>query len=239
MQASYASILTGVEAYNKLLTVNPIQKQLLELADTTDLGAESYYSLSKKLNINHPYKVKFALDQLEKNGYLFRNHKTGSITKASSAGGFSGLISIPFYGDVNCGEALSFADDTIKSFLQVSPSVIVTKRLSKIFALKAAGWSMNRADIQGRPVTDGDYILAEKIEPGDVRNGDYVISLIGGAANLKRFYKDKVESRIILMSESTYDHPPIIISVHDADESSAYIPIARAVEVIPGIDISL
>lgn len=216
--------------------MNPIQKQLLELADTVDLGSQTYYSLAKRLRINHPYKVKFALDQLEKNGHIFRNRKTGSITKVARDG-FSGLISIPFYGEVNCGEALTFADDTIKSFLQVSPSVIKTKRMSKLFALKAVGWSMNRANIDGHKVADGDFILAEKIEASEVRNGDYIISLIGGAANLKRFYKDDIESRVILMSESSYEYPPIIISSHDADEVSMYQPIARAIEVIPGVNI--
>lgn len=237
VQELYASILTEVRPSLILQTVNPIQKQLLELADTTDLGSETYYGLAKRLKVNHPYKVKFALDQLEKNGHIFRNRKTGSITKATGDGRFGGLISVPFYGEVNCGEALSFADDMIKSFLQVSPSVIKTKKLSKLFALKAVGWSMNRADIDGREVADGDFVLAEKIEASEVRNGDYVISLIGGAANLKRFYKDDLESRIILMSESTYEYPPIIISSQDADEISMYQPVARAIEVIPGVNI--
>ena len=215
--------------------MNPIQKRLLELADTVDLGKETYYNLSKRLGVDHPFKVKFALTQLEKNGYLFRNRKTGSITKVTNEGKFSGLISIPFYGEVNCGTALAFADDTIKSYLQVSPSVITTKNFSKIFALKAVGWSMNRANIGGRPVQDGDYLLVERVEPHQINNGDYTISVIGGAANLKRFYKDDLEERLLLVSESSEEYPPIIISSQDADDLSEYYPIARAVEVVPGV----
>lgn len=216
------------------MQMNPIQRQLLELADTLDLGKETYYGLAKRLGVNHPYKVKFALLQLEKNGHIFRNRRTDSITKAHSQGGFNGLLSIPYYGEVNCGQALAIADDTVKKFLKVSPSVITTKNLSRVFALKATGWSMNRADIGGRPVIDGDYLLVEKTEPHQIHNGDYVVSLIGGSANLKRFYKDDVESRIVLLSESSEDLPPIIISAQDADEISSYQPIAKAIEVIPG-----
>jgi len=215
--------------------MNPIQRQLLELADTIDLGSVSYYRLSKTLGINHPYKVKFALDQLEKNGLIIKNYSTGKITKVNDKTKFSGLISIPYYGEVNCGVALSLADDVIQGYLRVSPSVIKHGNLSKLFALKAVGDSMNMARISGDNVDNGDYIIAEKIDRYQVDNGDYIISIIQGAANLKRIIIDKVEKRVLLFSESSRDYPPIVISELDADDESSYMPIARAVEIIKGV----
>jgi SOS-response transcriptional repressor LexA len=217
--------------------MHPIQRQLLELADTTDLGMTTYYSLAKKLGVDHPYKVKFALLQLERTGYLIRNRRTGSISKPQRGHESSRLISIPFYGEVSCGQATALVDDEVKRYLKVSPSVIRTKNLSNVFALKAAGMSMNRADINGLPIMDGDYVLVEKIEPHQIKDGDYVISEIAGYANLKRYYKDSFQKRILLISESSEEQPPIIISAQDADDISEYQPIARALEVVPGLGI--
>lgn len=212
--------------------MNPIQRQLLEFADTIDLGTVTAYSLAKKLGINHPYKIQFALEQLTKKGLLVRNKRTGSIAKPEVPT-TSGFISIPYYGEVNCGEALALADDTIKGYLKVSPSTLHIKSLENLVALKATGQSMNDASINGLPIEDGDYVIARRINPTEAKNGDYVVSIIDGAANLKLFHKDDHNERILLLSKSTYDYPPIVISREDADETSTYLPIAKAVEVIP------
>lgn len=213
--------------------MNPIQRKLLELADTIDLGKQTTYALSKRLEVNHPFKIKYAIEQLIKNGYLIRE-SSGSLSKPSQNDG-GGLLSIPYYGEVNCGQALSIAEDTVKSFLRVSPSMIRTTSRDNLFALKARGHSMNQASIHSQSVEEGDYVIAQRQETHQIRDGDYVISLIGGAANLKRFHKDNSQKRIVLFSESTNDIPPIIISEHDADEISEYQPIAKVVDIIKGI----
>lgn len=215
--------------------MNPIQKKLLELADTIDLGQATNYSISKKLEVNHPYKVKYAIEQLIKKGFLTRNPHTGSIVRSTRNEHIEGLISIPYYGEVNCGEALAFADDTVKSYLKVSPSILSTTNFSNLFALKAVGRSMNDASIGGKPANDGDYVIAQKVNPALIKNGEYVISLIGGAANLKQFYKDDAHQRVLLLSKSTDDYPPIVISQHDVDDLSSYQLVAKAVDVIPGV----
>jgi SOS-response transcriptional repressor LexA len=214
--------------------MNPIQKKLLELADTINLGEETAYALAKRLEVDHPFKVKYAIDQLIRNGYLIRDNNK-SVRKAVLQDHIAGLVSIPYYGEVNCGEALVIADDTIKSYLRISPSVIHISNTLNLFALKACGNSMNRANIHHKAVDDGDYIIAEKRDAHHIHDGEYVISLIGGAANLKRFHKDRINRRIVLFSESTIDLPPIIISEQDADEVTEYQPIARVVDIIKGV----
>lgn len=214
--------------------MNPIQKKLLELADTIDIGKETTYRLAKMIGIDHPFRVKYGIEQLIKNGYLIRD-SSGSISKVTHSENAPGLISIPYYGEVNCGEALALADDTVKYFLQVSPSIVRTRKTANLFALKACGQSMNQASIHGKHVEDGDYVIAERKDAHQIGDGDYVVSVIGGAANLKRFYRDRLHRRIVLFSESTNDLPPIIISEHDADEVVEYQPIAQVVDVIKRI----
>ncbi len=214
-------------------SMNVVQERILKLADTVDIGAITYYQLAKDLDVDHPYKVKYAIEQLIKKGYLLRNLQTGSISRAQDDTMPKGLINVPYYGEVNCGEALTFADDQVQGFLKVSPSVINSMDMSNIFALKAVGLSMNQASINGKSVNEGDYVIARKLKNGySPKNGDYVVSIIWGAANLKRFYKDNKNRQLLLVSQSTEDLLPIVISEQDADEQGAYTPIAEAIDVV-------
>ena len=213
-----------------LEVMNDIQAKVLEIAETKDLGSITYYRLSKMLGVDHPYRVKYAIDKLLERG-LLTTKPDGSIVKAIS-NGLGGFIKIPYYGEVNCGDATALAEDRIQSYLEVSFSVIGTADANNLFALKASGNSMNKADIGGRSVDDGDYIVARKKDNYHPNNGDYIISIIGGAANLKKFRKDTKNRQIILESESTDDLPPIVISEQDVNNLSAYSIAAKAVAVV-------
>ncbi len=50
----------------------------------------------------------------------------------------------------------------------------------------------------------------------NVKNGDIVLSIIDGMANIKKFFLDKEHGQAILMSESTKEFPPIYI--HEDDD---------------------
>jgi SOS-response transcriptional repressor LexA len=64
-------------------------------------------------------------------------------------------------------------------------------------------------------------------------SGDYVVSLVNEAANIKRLYIDARNSRVVLFSESNANAQPIIIAKEDM---SYYHPVGKVVEVIPGMD---
>lgn len=214
------------------VNVNEVQKKLLDLAETVNLSTHTYYRLAKTLDVDHPYKVQFAIDQLVKKGKLVKNYKTGAISKPKDNCAADGMISIPYYGYVNCGEALAFAQDRIEGYLKITPSIVPISDFHNLFALKASGNSMNDARIGGRKVDDGDYIIALKKTNYFPDNGDYVISIIGGAANLKKFRKDTKNRQIVLESESTEDLPPIVISEQDVNNLSAYSIAAKAIAVV-------
>ena len=211
------------------MVMNEIQEKILAIAETKDLGSITYYKLSKILDVDHPYKVKYAIDRLVDKGLLTRSGS--SITKVLSNSP-DGLIRIPYYGEVNCGEATALADDRIQSYLEVSPSIVSGAVINNLFALRASGNSMNNANIGGRRVDDGDYVIARKKDNYRPSNGDYVISIIGGAANLKKYHRDIENRQIVLESESTEDLPPIVISEQDVDNLSEYSIAAEAVAVV-------
>ncbi len=74
---------------------------------------------------------------------------------------------------------------------------------------------MNKAKISGKNLNDGDFVLIDS-EYRTPRNGDCVLSVIDGMANLKKFEKDTRTGDIKLVSESTNkSHKPIYISSED------------------------
>ncbi len=208
--------------------MHQIQEQLLALADTEDLGSTSYYAMARRLGVANHGSVKFHLDQLVKKGLLFRDPKSGLITKVTEGQKFLGLLSIPIMGEANCGAATSIADDRVKEFLRLSPSQLPKTKLDRIYALKAVGSSMNAANIAGKPIKNGDYVLVERTD--QATSGDYVVSIFDEVANIKRLVFDPANSRVLLISESTEPLPPIVVSEED---SAVYSIAGRVVRVIP------
>ncbi len=171
-----------------------------------------------------PQKIKHHLAQLEKKG-LIRVDKAGGVIEKREQGktlaGFLGnsrLLAIPILGSANAGPATIFANANIEGYLRVSSRLVgraAAATHGRLFALKVDGPSMNRASVQGRRIEDGDYIVIDS-EPGDPKNNDVVLSVIDGMANVKKYYVDKENNQILLMSESTHDFPAI--HIHEDDD---------------------
>ena len=83
---------------------------------------------------------------------------------------------------------------------------------SGIFALRAVGKSMNRANIKGKNIEEGDIVIIDS-EDRTAKDGDYVLSIIDGAANLKKYKTEK--KQIMLVSESTESFKPIYVMEGD------------------------
>ena len=83
----------------------------------------------------------------------------------------SQLFSIPIIGIANCGPATIFAEENFHGFLQVSSKLIGRSKPSGLYAVKADGTSMNRADIGGRKIFDGDFVIVNS-QKRNVISGD-------------------------------------------------------------------
>lgn len=202
--------------------MHPLQQKLYELIGVRGLRHfESLRELGKMVGEEHPQKVKHHLSQLEKAGYIRVNWGTNSleITKPHRGEEEEAVVkffSIPVLGAANCGEATLFAEERPEGLLVVSESMIPQHK--KLFAVKAVGDSMNRASIRGKDsIEEGDYIV---IDPEDKQptQGDYVLSIINGSANVKRFYLDPNNNQIVLYSESSHEYPPIFIHEEDSPD---------------------
>ena len=122
-------------------------------------------------------------------------------------------ITVPIVGAANCGAADILAEGEVEGYVKVTRSLL--RKRDNIFALKAEGDSMNRASINGKTIEEGDYVLID-FEALDPKDGDYVLSVIDGCANLKKFYRDPNTGSIALVPESDNpEHKPIFISSED------------------------
>lgn len=121
------------------------------------------------------------------------------------------------------------AESHIEGMLAVSRKLLPKKNLSEnLFAIKAVGSSMNRANINGKSINDGDYVIVSR-DDMEIKNGDYVLSVISGLANIKRYVEDGKHEQIVLQSESDKFFPPIHIHKEDLDE---YFLNGKVIEVI-------
>ena len=204
-----------IDSMNKELTV--LQVNLLRLAQTRDINSLSLRKIGELLGGEHPYSIQLARKALIRDGRLIYNARTGKVTLPTSQFTKNSLISIPVLGAVSCGIAAELANDGPREFLTVSPSLVDTKRWDDIFALVAAGDSMNQASIHGQTVDDGDYVIVRKADWSRVKEKDYVVSRIDDAYNLKKLHIDNNSQRIVLLSESSEPYSPIFIAEEDKD----------------------
>ena len=209
--------------------MNPIQQKLLDIAKLEDIERLRRVDLVEMVNCEYPSQVTHHLKQLVKRGDLVR--KDGRLVPALRTN--AGLVMIPVMGEADCGEATRYADGRIVDNLAVSPSVLKPKLSERLYALVARGDSMNRATVEGKTIENGDYIVIEKRDDYVPKDGDIVVSIIAGLANVKRLRRDNARQRVLLLSESHRqdDFAPIVIS--DRDDFAVE---GKVVDVINGVD---
>jgi len=207
--------------------MHDIQRKLLDLCSNCEQMPLSFRELGRRVNVNHPQKIKHHLNQLVKKNLIIINEKK-KIIKLGNAGVIKNtkMFSIPILGLADCGAATAFADEYIEGYLKVSSSVL--KKKKNLFCVKAKGDSMNMANIYGKSIEDGDFVIVDG-EKRNPKSGDYVLSIIDGCANIKRFARDIVNKCFVLLSESTQNYPPIFI---DEKDFSSYMINGEVIKVI-------
>jgi len=200
--------------------LHPIQEKLLRLAQNRNISSLSLREIGDLVGDRAPQKIKHHLGQLEKRGLLRIDRAKGTIERPKSGwiDGFlengKRLLQIPIGGAANCGPAEMLAQENVVGYLRVSNSLVKRQTNNGLFAVRADGFSMNQAKVRGEHINDGDYLI---IDGGDCspREGEVILSVIDGAANVKRFHKDAAHNQVVLMSDSTEDFAPIYIGADD------------------------
>lgn len=199
--------------------MHSIQQKVLRLLDNGPLEGVTLREIGERIGQpDSPQKIKHHLEQLATKGFLKLDKKNNRIEKVVN-NQETKLVALPIMGSANCGEATFFAENDIEGYLQVTKTVLgaFVTRIKDLFVLRAVGSSMNRAQVVGEAIEDGDYVIVDKKQQ-EPREDQYVVSVIGGVANIKKIHIDAKREQIVLVSESNQDLPPIYIHSSDLDE---------------------
>jgi repressor LexA len=201
--------------------LHPIQEKLLRLAQNQSISSLSLRQIGELVGDKSAQKIKHHLQQLEKRGLLKIDHIKGTIEKPQQDGWIDGflengkrLLQIPIVGVANCGPAEVLANENVVGYLRVSNSLIKRQNNTGLFAVRADGFSMNQAKVGGKTINDGDYLIVDNTNCTPTE-GEVILSVIDGAANVKRFHRDRANHQIALVSDSTEDYAPIYIGPDD------------------------
>lgn len=169
-----------------------------------------------------PQRIKHHLLQLEKKGFLSIDRPKGVMERAANTPGWatglldkgSRLFSIPVIGVANCGPATIFAEQNFQGFLRVSGRLIDRSKPDGLYAIKGDGMSMNRADVRGKKIEDGDYVIVDS-RRRDPKGGEIIVAIVDNRATIKRFIDDRRNGQIVLQADSSFDYAPIYLHPDD------------------------
>lgn len=208
--------------------MNEIRESLKKFITDTDLRDVSIRRVGQMLRSPdddkdvHPQTVKYHWDKLFADGevdYLYdgrmRHRRSSSVNDESLPDGAK-LVTIPVFGVADCGPATKLAEEEDRGAIRVSSRLLKTTRFDSLYSLEASGDSMNNTSIDGHVINDGDYVIVDRSR-NTPRNGDRVVAIVDGLANIKRFYRE--QDRITLVSESTKHYDPIFITPEDQSDS--------------------
>jgi len=207
--------------------MHTIQEKILKISAGRNLADMSLREIGKLIGEPSAQKIKHHLLQLEKNSLIQMDRLAKVMVKTRPGQLYrSALMAVPILGSANCGPATIYAEENVEGYLRISGKLLTKKK--DVFAIKASGYSMNKANINGESIDDGDYVI---VDPSyrSVKNGDYVLSIIDGMANVKRYFEDKENKRIILLSESSASVSPIFIHYDDLD---SYLVNGKVIQVV-------
>ena len=192
--------------------MHQIQQRILNFADRLNLKRDGLRQIGRLVGEPHPFKVSYHLKKLEEKGFIKIDKKTGKINQTKDEEPQKGLfLAIPVLGSANCGEANIFAEENLEGYIKVSKNII--NGGDGLLAVKASGNSMNKANIGGQNIENGDYMIVDsKKQP---QTNDYVLAIIDNCASIKRLSLDSKNKIIALISESTENHPTIFIHEND------------------------
>lgn len=155
-------------------------KQKTALSTITDLihkkgTSPTLEDLRSALGLAQLSSVQRHTNALKEKGYL-KNTRGISLPTQSSK------VQIPLVGNVACGVPL-LATENVEAYISYDASKI-RGAAQDYFFLRAVGDSMNKANVSGKTIDDGDYVLVKKQSVAD--SGDRVVALIGDEATIKK-----------------------------------------------------
>lgn len=218
------------------MNLHPTQLKIIQILENKKSIPYSPRLIGRMIDVQNPQNIIYHVEKLKAKHIIDDKDKELFLTTISMSANDSlkrdnnkkpSFFKLGIYGGASCGPATVVAEENLEGYIIVPAKKLKRNTPKGLFALRADGDSLNKADLNGKKVNSGDYVIIDsnKKMPKD---GDYILSIIDGLANLKKFKKDKKNKRIVLESESTLKIPPIYIDMEYTD----YIINGVAIDVI-------
>lgn len=201
-----------------------VQEKLLNLSKRRNLAKLSLREMGRLIGFpnSSPQIIKHHLLQLQKKGFITLDRERGFMDRTNLEPNWAKgllkktkqLFSIPIIGTANCGPQTIFAEENFQGFLKISNKLVGKSKPDGLFAIKADGSSMNKAEVDGKRIEDGDYIIVDSLDI-NAKTGDVILAIIDNQATVKRLINDRENQQIVLVADSSFDYEPIYIHQDD------------------------
>lgn len=185
------------------------QKEVLDvIRELIQLNGQSptLEEIREAMNYSHTSNVQRHITPLIEKGYVTnRPHKSRSLKLVEEE---VEVLKIPLVGSASCGKPV-FAEEDIEAYIPYNKEN-TSYPAKELFFLRASGDSMNKANIRGKTIENGDYVLIHKQSDSD--NNTSVVALIGTDATIKMYRKNEQENIYSLEPiSSNKKHKPILL----------------------------
>jgi repressor LexA len=193
--------------YNNQLTI----KQKEVLATIKDLirvqgKSPTLEEIRKVMGYKQTSSVQRHIEPLLRKKYLTNEDNQARSLKIIEEA--EGTLNIPLVGNIACGKPI-YAEENVEAYIPY-PKESTRYSQSELFFLRAVGDSMDEANIKGKSIDEGDYILVHVQNTADI--GQPVVALIGDEATIKIFNKDPERGVYTLLPKSSNpNHKPIFL----------------------------
>lgn len=206
--------------------MHEIQEKIIGLLKDQGSISLRYREIGRKIGEKYPQTVKHHIGVLLSKNLIQEGNGFLSLTEQEETESF---IQLPFFGLANCGPATLLAEDNIQGYFRLSRKIFPRKSPKGFYLLRASGNSMNKADIKGKNIDDGDFVVIDS-QDTTPKNNDYVVSVIDDCANIKRYRYFPDSQQKALVSESTDEYFPIVLH-----ESDSVFVMGKVIDVIKQI----
>lgn len=154
------------------------------------------------LSLSSSRSITLGLKELEDLGYIKRTSERYGIEIIERQTEF--FLNIPIFGMANCGSPCMIAENRPEGMLKVSRSRFGSRRENKkIFAIQAAGNSLNLAKVGGKVIENYDYLLIDPNYSSFKGDGsEVVLAIIDGLATVK-VLKYTSDGNVVLSPKSS------------------------------------
>lgn len=191
-----------------------IKDKLITLLKDQGAVPLRYREIGRRIGEKYPQTVKHHIEALKEQNLIVEIN--GLLTLNEKSESNEGFLNLPFYGMANCGPATAFADDRIEGYIKISRNVLPKGNIDNLYLVRASGNSMNQAKVgpKNKPIEDGDIVIVNA-EEQNPESGDYIVSVIDGYANIKKFSYNPEDNQVVLFSESADKYFPILLHEND------------------------